>query len=272
MPGKLERTNWSREEHILAFNLYCKIPFGRQHSRAPEVIELAALLGRSPGSVALKLNNFSRLDPELKARGIKGMAHGAKGEIEVWRDFEGDPAALAFESERLLAHLSGRKLEEIAEIDERELPKEGLERERMVRVRVNQHFFRAAVLAAYDYRCCITGLAVPELLVASHIVPWARDSKQRMNPRNGLCLNALHDRAFDRSLMFFDQDLKVRFRANLRNAPDSGGLQWLLSYEGHPIRLPHKFSPDLVLIESHAAARPACEPVRLERKAIQVVV
>src|SRR5438067_11978733 len=111
-----------------------------------------------------------------------------------WRDFEDNPAALAFESERLLAQFTGRKLEEIAEIDERELPKEGLERERMVRVRVNQHFFRAAVLSAYDYKCCVTGLAVPELLVASHIVPWAADPKQRMNPRNGLCLNALHDR------------------------------------------------------------------------------
>ena len=44
--------------------------------------------------------------------------------------------------------------------------------------RVNQHFFRAAILAAYEnLRCCITGLAVPGLLVASHIVPWARDTE-----------------------------------------------------------------------------------------------
>src|SRR5215469_13496078 len=157
--------DWGREEHILAFNLYCKIPFGRQHSRASEIVDLAKILGRSASSVALKLNNFSRLDPELQARGIKGMAHGAKGEIEVWKEFEADPEALAFESERLLARFSHRSLEEIAEIDERELPKEGLERERLVRVRVNQHFFRATVLSAYDRKCCITGLAVPELLV-----------------------------------------------------------------------------------------------------------
>jgi putative restriction endonuclease len=259
MPAKSERTNWSREEHILAFNLYCKIPFGRQHSRAPEIIELARLLGRSAGSVALKLNNFSRLDPELQARGIKGMAHGAKGEIEVWDAFQDNPEALAFESERLLAHYMGRKLEEIAEIDQRELPKEGLERERMVRVRVNQHFFRAAVLAAYDYKCCITGLAVPGLLVASHILAWAHDSKQRMNPRNGLCLNALHDRAFDRHLMFLDQDLKVRFRADVKRRSNSGGLEWLLSCEGQPIRLPRKFRPDLGLIEVHAIACRTCQ-------------
>jgi putative restriction endonuclease len=254
MPAKSQRGNWTREEHILAFNLYCKIPFGRQHSRAPEIIELAKLLGRSAGSVALKLNNLSRLDPELQARGIKGMAHGAKGELEVWRDFESDPDALAFESERLLARFTGRKLEDIAGIDEHELPSEGRERERMVRVRVNQHFFRAAVLSAYDYKCCVTGLAVPELLVASHIVPWADDPKQRMNPRNGLCLNALHDRAFDRGLMFLDQDLKVCFRAEIKSRPNRDGMEWLLGYEGRGIRWPRKFKPDLALLEAHAAA------------------
>jgi putative restriction endonuclease len=245
------KANWNREEHVLAFNLYCKIPFGRQHSRAPEIIELSKLLGRSANSVALKLNNFSRLDPELRARGIKGMPHGAKGEIEVWSEFEEDPESLAFESERLLARFTGRKLEDIAEIDARELPKEGLERERVVRTRVNQHFFRAAVLSAYDYKCCITGLAVPELLVASHIVPWAGNPKQRMNPRNGLCLNALHDRAFDRGLMYFDDNLKVRFRARISSSTSHDGLEWLLSREGQPMRLPNKFRPDVTLIARH---------------------
>jgi putative restriction endonuclease len=251
MPAK--HKDWTRDEHILAFNLYCKIPFGRQHSRAPEIIELAKLLGRSPGSVALKLNNFSRLDPELQARGIKGMAHGAKGELEVWRDFESDPAALAFESERLLARFTGRKLEDIAEIDERDLPLEGRERERMVRVRVNQHFFRAAVLSAYDYKCCVTGLAVPELLVASHIVPWASDPKQRMNPRNGLCLNALHDRAFDRGLLCIDEKLRLcaspRLGKSARERTEA--LNWLLAYEGRTLNLPRKFRPDPSLLARH---------------------
>jgi len=253
MPNKYKA--WSMEEHILAFNLYCKIPFGRQHSRAPEVIALAKLLGRSAGSVALKLNNFSRLDPELKARGIRGMAHGAKGEVQTWRAFEDSPEALAFESERLLAQFAGRKLEEMAEIDERDLPAEGLERDRVVRVRVNQYFFRATVLAAYDYTCCITGLAIPELLVASHIVPWARDAKQRMNPRNGLCLNALHDRAFDRGLMFIAGDMTVRFREELlRNQPRASGLDWLLGYEGKPVSMPRKFRPDPDLLARHATS------------------
>jgi HNH endonuclease len=244
--------NWTREEHILAFNLYCKIPFGKIHTHNPQIIELAKILDRTPGSVSLKLSNFARLDPELQARGIKGMRHGAKGELEIWREFDDNPETLAFESERLLSKFTGRKLEEIAEIDERELPKEGLERERIVRVRVNQHFFRVTVLSAYDNKCCVTGLAVPELLVASHIVPWARDSKQRMNPRNGLCLNALHDRAFDRGLMFIEEDMTVRFHKKLiQSEKKSPGLDWLLSYEQKPIYLPRKFKPELSFLSLH---------------------
>lgn len=254
MAGQQHR-DWTREEHILAFNLYCKIPFGRLDHRNPEIIAFAKVLGRSPNSLALKLSNFARLDPELQARGIKGMSHGAKGEVEVWNEFESNPETLAFESERLLAQFTGRKLEEIAEIDERELPKEGLERERMVRVRVNQHFFRAAVLSAYDNKCCVTGLAIPELLVASHIVPWATDTKQRMNPRNGLCLNALHDRAFDRGLMFIDEAMSVRFREKIiLSEKKSPGLDWLLSYEGKGICMPRKFNPDSDLLRIHASS------------------
>ena len=129
---------------------------------------------------------------------------------------------------------------------------EGRERERIVRVRVNQRFFRTVVLAAYENKCCVTGLAAPELLVASHIVDWARDSKQRMNPRNGLCLNALHDRAFDSGLMFLDQSLTVCYRPTLKCQPRNDGLDWLLSFEGKPISLPRKFRPDLLLVETHA--------------------
>jgi len=242
------RKNWTREEHILAFNLYCKIPFGSIHIRNPKIIELARLMERSVGAVSYKLANFSRLDPDLKARGIEGMSHGAKGEKDVWDEFYYDSEALAFESERLLAKYSGRTLENLAQIDETDLPSEGKERECIVRIRVNQNFFRSTVLAAYDYRCCVTGLAVPELLVASHIVPWSEDATQRMNPKNGLCLNALHDRAFDRGLMIIDENLTMRFSGRTR----SRGADILTSFEGKRITLPSRFKPDLTLLFRHS--------------------
>jgi putative restriction endonuclease len=186
--------DWTREELIIAFNLYCKIPFGRIRIRNPLVIELARAIGRTPSAVSWKLANFAGLDPALKKRNIAGAAHGAKAEVEIWDEFNRDWERLAFESERLLAQVTGR----VSELeDEAKIFPEGKTREALIRTRVNQGFFRAAVLAAYGSSFCVTGCSVPELLNASHIVSWAVDVKNRTNPRNGLCLNALHDRAFD---------------------------------------------------------------------------
>jgi putative restriction endonuclease len=248
--------NWTREEHILAFNLYNQIPFGTIHIHNPKIQRLAKLLGRSVGSVSYKLANFSRLDPALQARGIRGAIHGAKGEEEIWREFAEDGESLAFESQRLMAQLLGETVSEYAEVETRDLPKAGLEREAIVRLRVNQSFFRRRVLSAYNHRCCITGLAVPALLTASHIIPWATDTENRLNPRNGLCLNTLHDRAFDRGLLWVDDDFSVRFSAKLRNGSmgELGDAEWFCAFEGQSLRFPNQFRPDPALLRLHALA------------------
>lgn len=252
MPGR-GNNNWTREEHIIAFNLYCQIPFGRIHMGNPRIIELARLIGRSVGSVSYKLSNFARLDPSLRARGIQGFKHGAKGEEEVWNEFAEHPESLAYESEGLLAERLGKPIEEVADIDTKDLPAAGLEREATVRVRVNQSFFRRRIISAGKFRCCVTGLAVPELLVASHIVPWSEDAANRLNPRNGLCLNALHDRAFDRGLMTVDDELRVQSSPMIRKmaAKERGAFNWLFAFEGRPLTLPKKFSPDATLLARH---------------------
>ncbi len=246
----MARRNWQREELILAFNLYCKTPFGRIHNRNPDIISLAKHIDRSPSAVSWKLANFARLDPTIRARNLTGATHGSKGEIEIWEEFHEDWDSLAFESERLLAQTMGRNLEEIARVSEQELPKEGKERERLVRSRVNQQFFRATVLAAYKHRCCITGLPLPELLTASHIVPWAVDHANRLNPQNGLCLNAIHDRAFDRGLLTITPDYKVKLTASIGDLDTNEAIgSLLLQYDGLPMTLPHRFIPDTALLE-----------------------
>ena len=248
------RDNWSREQHILAFNLYSQIPFGTIHERNPKIWELASLIGRSVGAVSRKLANFSRLDPFLQQRGIKGLTHGAKGEEGVWNEFALDPEALAFESQRLLAEREGKSVEEIAQIETDDLPPPGKERDAIVRVRVNQSFFRRRVLSAYNFCCCVTGLSVRPLLVASHIVPWAKDPDNRLNPRNGLCLNALHDRAFDNGLMWIEKDFTIRMSAKLRdtNKRSSEVAVWFSSFEGNRLLLPNNFQPDPDLLMKHA--------------------
>jgi len=68
-----ERKRWTREELLVALNLYHKLTFGQLHFRNPAIIALAEKLGRSAGSLAMKLNNFASLDPVQQLRGIKGF-------------------------------------------------------------------------------------------------------------------------------------------------------------------------------------------------------
>jgi len=245
----MPRRDWTREELIVAFNLYCKIPFGHIHIRNPLIIELAKAIGRTPSAVSWKLANFARLDPALKKRNIAGATHGARGEVEIWNEFNHNWEALAFESERLLQSITGRSSEDDSEVSQ--FP-EGRTRETVVRARINQGFFRTSVLAAYGARCCITGLSIPQLLNASHIVPWSVDVKNRTNPRNGLCLNAIHDRAFDCGLLTVMPDLTVKLSPKLKGrAMDQVAQDLLWRFENSPIASPRRFAPDEKFLRYH---------------------
>jgi putative restriction endonuclease len=248
----MSRKNWSREELILAFNLYCKTPFGRIHLHNPDIIALAKILGRTPSAVSWKLANFARLDPSLKKRAVLGASHGGKGDLEIWDEFSQDWESLSFESERLLAEMTGKSIEQIANIDENELPRQGKEKEALVRIRVNQNFFRAAVLAAYNFRCCITEISIPELLNASHIIPWSVSNENRVNPRNGLCLNAIHDRAFDRGLLTILPDYTIKISSVLKKLSKNIAVKdFLLRYDGLTIKRPKRFLPDTLFLKYH---------------------
>lgn len=244
----MRHRDWTRDELIVAFNLYCKIPFGRIHIRNPQIIQLAKSLGRTPSAVSWKLANFARLDPALKRRNVGGASHGARAEIEVWDEFDRNWEHLAFESERLL-----REMEDKPEISEEpQAFPEGRMRDALVRTRVNQGFFRAAVLAAYGSRCCITGLSITQLLNASHIVPWTVDVKNRTNPRNGLCLNAIHDRAFDCGLLTITTDLRVKLSPRARGAGgDRASDEFLWRFDGGVISSPRRFAPDENFLRYH---------------------
>jgi putative restriction endonuclease len=245
----MTRRPWTREELIVAFNLYCKIPFGKIDKGNPQLIELARVVGRSPSAVSWKLANFARLDPALQDRNIAGASHGAKADVEIWEEFKKDWEKLAFESERLLIQMTGRDLDLT---DEATVFPEGKTREAIVRTRVNQGFFRSAVLAAYRSTCCITGCSIPELLNASHIVPWSKDVKNRTNPRNGLCLNATHDRAFDCGLLTVTPDLRVMISPRAKQkSTDHANEELLLRYDGAPVLPPGHFLPDPRFLRFH---------------------
>ena len=249
---KMRGKPWSREESIIAFNFYCKIPFSKIHYKHPDIIELASLLGRTPSAVALKLVNHARLDPTLQKRNISGMKHGSKRDEDIWNEFYGNPEALAYESEVLLARLKKEPLEKSAMINLEDLPTEGKERESLIKARVNQSFFRSIILTSYENRCCITGLSVPELLVASHIIPWSVDEKKRMSPQNGICLNMLHDKAFDKGFITITPEYKVKVSPYLAGIKDKTALEiFFIPFENKPIRLPQRFFPDKTFLKYH---------------------
>ena len=130
----------------------------------------------------------------------------------------------------------------------------GEDRETATKVRVGQFFFRKSILTAYHNQCCITGVNERQLLVASHIKPWSKSDKEteRVNPRNGLCLNALHDKAFDRGLITITPNYEVLISSKLRNAQmDEETKTWFYSYEHAKIHLPDKFLPDKQFLEYH---------------------
>lgn len=134
--------------------------------------------------------------------------------------------------------------------------REGKEVLRQVKTRVNQEFFRKMILRNYGSRCCLTGLPVPEVLRASHIVGWAEDKENRMNPANGLCLSATYDAAFDRHLISFDEDYRLVLNPSLReHYTDAAFKRHFLAYEGTRLIPPSKHEPDPKLLEKHRQRR-----------------
>jgi putative restriction endonuclease len=240
----------------MALALYRALPFGRMDMRNAEVIALAQALGRTPASVALKLVNFASFDPDLQERGIKGMANSGRGDRLTWDVYANDLDKLASESERILASWES-EAPQLAAQDQETLPiPKGREREAVVRIRIGQNIFRDSVLRAYDFRCCISGLAVKELLNASHIIPWSVNPMERLNPRNGLCLNATLDRAFDRGLITVMTDGRVRVSADLTTVPESPALRAsILRYDGEKITPSARFAPEVRFLSYHNSER-----------------
>jgi len=237
---------WSRDELLIAFNLYCKIPFTKINSRYKPVMDVANIIGRSNNALAMKLANFARLDPALQARGIKGLRGGSKSEEIIWNEFSEDWAALSYESELLLAKLGKNNL-----VREFDLNRLGLSKEATVKVRINQHFFRNAVLSSYNNQCCITGICIPEILIASHIIPWAIDENNRVNPQNGVCLNALHDKAFDKGLISITNDFKIIVSEKILKLKGNQDLDIITKFNGKEIKKPQKFLPKEEFLDYH---------------------
>lgn len=240
---------WTRRELIIAFNLYCQLPFGKIHSRNPIIMKVAKRLNRTSASIAMKMLNFASLDPIITDSGRHGLGNASTADKEIWQEFQRNWERMTLEGQRLLRVAKALPITKLT--DEINVDFAGRTRKATVDVRLKQSFFRQAVLSSYQSRCCMSGLDDPRLLIASHIVPWNKDKANRLNPSNGLCLSALHDKAFDQGLITVLPNLAIRISKQVAGSKNDFCKRALVSLEGKKINLPEKFVPSSEFLAYH---------------------
>lgn len=251
---------WTRDQLLVVLNLYHKLRFGQFDQRQPVIIDLATRIGRTPSAVAMKLSNLASLDPALKLRGIRGLEGASNLDREVWDEYHANPADMVpLGQERfdaLFAETEGDTTEVIPGMGIQRVhraPTGTTETTRLTKQRRGQEYFRQIVLNNYDNRCAITGLPVRELLIASHILPWSGHEAERLNVRNGICLNRLHDAAFDRGLIAFDDNLCLLLSSHLKDLlPHEAVEASFVVHEGKALYLSaDAIAPDPRLLAKH---------------------
>jgi len=244
-----EPVPWTRQHRLVALNLYSKLPFGQLHKTNPVIKQVAKQMGRTANSLAIKLCNFAHLDPILRERGIIGMKGVTKADRLIWQEFQENHDALALDSEEELRKLFTTQQQDVEIVKEVGVEfttpsNEETSARAEVNVRLGQNYFRQVILNAFNNRCCVSGIPIRSMLIASHILPWSEHPKERLNPANGLCLSRIHDIAFDRKLITFDEDYRLVLSKALKDECSNAVLKESFSaFEGKPINLPEDTIP-----------------------------
>lgn len=239
---------WTKDQEIVALYLYCIIPFNKVNNSNQQIAFMADLIGRpNANSLKAKIGNFGCFDSNLAA---SGLGHSSHLDEIVWNEYNGRWQDLEIDALRLI-----EKYQSVRRDLNIEIPfiPVGRDREIVIKQRTNQYLFRNMVLSAYNNSCCITGLARPELIEACHIVSWCDDEQNRLNPCNGLAMNTLFHKAYDKYYLGIKPDLTIvisdRLYDGLSNVGKDRTYKLFNPYNGVPIILPRKFKPDIALIE-----------------------
>ncbi len=241
---------WTDDEMIIVLDLYFKLPFGRLNKNTPEVKALAKLIGRTDNSVALRLVNYAACDPYILSTGRHGMASGRDRCMPYWDQYANDKERLFLKAEEIRTRLSKTPIEKILDIKPEDFI--GKERDAVIKQRVNQSSFRTMILGNYENKCAISGIDIPELLVASHIVPWSMDAKNRLNPSNGICLSPLYDKMFDKGLIGIRDDYSIQLSYELKQNIGKDFYDKHIGFiADRKLRLPIEHFPDTSFLEYH---------------------
>ena len=236
---------YTRQEHLAVFDLYFQLKFEEMRTTNSTVQLYAKVIGRTDDSVRMKLYSIAKLDCEATRRGIISGLKPSGAVKEMWLWLHGDWEAFAIES--------GKALRELGLDASSEPPiQQGVVRQVSVAARDGQSFFRRIVHRIYGGACCITGMRIPSMLDAAHIVPWSQDSAHRCNPRNGLLLTSLHHRAFDDGLLTIDSDFRVKVSPAVMDDGSPFAAAAMLQYDGKPIHRPMpEYAPLQEFLERH---------------------
>ena len=256
---------WTREELLLAFDLYFRLPFGQLHHGNPQIQELGLVIDRTVGAVSMKLVNIASLDKNITDTGRAGLKNASQADKKMWREIQdnwGDfPAEVSAARSSFDPTHGGDVIidpthggdviidpthggdviidpthrgDVIIELD---VPV-GRTRQVKVEIREGQGFFRDNLHRIYEGTCCITGANAPDLLDAAHIIPWKQNKAIGCDPRNGLLLTTLHHRAFDKGLITIDENYHVKVSPIVKKMSSPFIDSALLKYDGQPMRMP----------------------------------
>lgn len=232
------RSNWNRNQTIVALYAYCIVPFNKATNNNPTIIRIAPLIGRSVSALKMKIGNFGSLDPKLANLGITGLVNISSLDKEVWNEYYGHWDILVKDAIDILSESTNTTLRGLV------LP-QGDDIICETKVRVNQGFFRTMVLSAYEDGCCISGVNNRELIQACHILSWANYEDLRTDPTNGLCLNAFFHSAYDNNLVSIDADYKIHVANSIiSKTKDQNFRAYLEGLSGRRIAMPTKFYPN----------------------------
>lgn len=192
-------------------------------------------------------NIFDNGKPNQKSYPLGGFCSAALTSLMDYLQFDGAEMIVRKETN---PHSISTKL-----IKYFDLTKEGEDVDSVTKRRKGQDYFRHMILFNYGCRCALTGINIPQLLLASHIIPWADKShkQDRLNPCNGVCLSALYDNAFDKGLITISpDDYTVRLSSALRECESQDYYaKHFGSVNGQQIMLPLNYKPNRDFLAYH---------------------
>jgi len=196
-------------------------------------------------------NIFDYGKPNQKSYPLKSFCSAALKSLKKYALYEQEIKA----ADIIVAQESNPRIISKKLITHFDLTKEGEDVVSVTKRRKGQDYFRRLILANYGSRCALTGIDIPQLLVASHIIPWEdkKHKQDRLNPCNGICLSALYDKAFDKGLITFSPDnYIVIFSSALRENESKDYFdKYFASISGRKLMMPKEYVPNRDFLAYH---------------------